>query len=459
MHEAYLDLGGMAMAEEMRRGRMPVDEARARILRVIPIEKHHEKVSIVASLGRVLVEDIAAPLDVPPFDYSAMDGYAVRAADVVHASVDSPVRLRVAGRVGAGMVGSRPTQSGQAWRVLTGAPIPDGADAVVPYEWVRAVDPDGSATGSVPVGFGGWTGRPDVDESAVDVTVPVEAGDDVRRRGEDQRAGSVAIRAGSRVRPAEVAVLASLGRSWVWVTRQLRIGVLSTGDELVARDHAGPPPPGAIRDANGPGLMAMVARDGCVPVDLGQARDDVSAIRGAFMLALELGCDAIISSGGVSMGDRDMVRHVVQGDGDLTIWSIDLRPGKPFAFGNVRGVPVFGLPGNPVSALVTYELLVAPVLRRMQGDRGVGLLEVPAVASVPMTNDSGREQFMRGVARDQRDGDGRLTWHVRPTGPQGSGLLSSLAQSNCLIRLPATARSVDAGESVTVVLPGASPLL
>jgi molybdopterin molybdotransferase len=446
------------MTEAVRFMRMPVDEARARILSAVSPVTRHEKASLMEALGRVLVEDIAAPLDVPPFDYSAMDGYAVRAADVVGASVDSPVRLRVAGRVGAGMVAPGSASAGEAWRVLTGAAIPNGTDAVVPYEWVRAVDTDGSATDAVPRGFGGWTGDDDVNEAAIDVTAPVAVGDDVRARGEDHRAGSIAIRAGTRVRPAEVAVLASLGRPWVWVTRQLHVGVLSTGDELVARDYVGVLPPWAIRDANGPGLMAMVTRDGAVPVDLGHVGDTASAIRGAFMRAVDEGCDAIISSGGMSMGDRDMVRHVVRNDGEITIWSIDLRPGKPFAFGSLRGVPVFGLPGNPVSALVTFDLLVASALRRMQGERGTDLVEVPALADVAIVNDSGREQFMRGVARVERGRDGTVTWHVRPTGPQGSGLLSSLARANCLIRLPANVTSVDAGGAVTVSLPGVSPL-
>ena len=446
------------MAEATRRGRMPVDEARARILAAVTTVAAHEKVPLLEALGRVLVEDVAAPFDVPPFDYSAMDGYAVRAQDVGGASSDVPVRLRVAGRVGAGMVAAHPVGPGEAWRVLTGAPIPPGADAVVPYEWVRAVGPNGAATDRVPDGFGGWTGSDAAEETTVDVTVPVEVGDDVRPRGEDQRAGTVAIRAGTRIRPAEVAVLASLGRPWVWATRRLRVGVLSTGDELVGRDHSGPLPPGSIRDANGPGLMAMVARDGGVPVDLGQARDDASAIREAFLRAADGGCDAIISSGGVSMGDRDMVRHVVRGDGEITIWSIDLRPGKPFAFGNVRGIPIFGLPGNPVSALVTHDLLVAPALRRIQGEVRTGAVEVLSVAEVAIVNDSGREQFMRGVARVVRGPDGTVIWHVRPTGPQGSGILSSMAQANCLIRLPATTTSVPIGGAVLVSLPGVSPL-
>jgi molybdopterin molybdotransferase len=446
------------MAEVGRRGRMPVNEARARILATVQPVSSHEKVSMLEALGRVLVEDVAAPADVPPFNYSAMDGYALRAADVVGATSDTPVRLRVAGRVGAGTVASHSVGPREAWRVLTGAPIPLGADAVVPFEWVRAVGRDGVASTDVPSGFGGWTGHGDAQEASIDVTVAVEAGDDVRPRGEDQRAGTVAIRAGVRIRPSEVAVLASLGRPWVWVTRRLRVGVLSTGDELVGRDHTGSLPPGAIRDANGPGLMAMVARDGAVPVDLGQARDDASAIREAFLRGVEYGCDAIISSGGVSMGDRDMVRHVVQGDGEITIWSIDLRPGKPFAFGNVRGVPVFGLPGNPVSALVTYDVLVAPALRRIQGEARTGVVEITAVADVAITNDSGREQFMRGVARTKSDPSGTVKWHVRPTGPQGSGILSSMAQANCYIRLSAATTSVPEGGAVTVSLPSVSPL-
>lgn len=446
------------MAEAVAHGRMPLDEALARILATVVPVAAHEKVAIAEALGRVLVEDVAAATDVPPFAYSAMDGYAVRAADVAGAAGGTRVRLRVGGRVGAGSVASRAAVPGEAWRVLTGSPIPAGTDAVVPFEWVRAVAPDGTPLDVTPGGFGGWTGEADVDEQAVDVTVAIDVGDDVRPQGEDHRAGSIAIRAGTRVRPAEVAVLASLGRAWVWVTRRLRVGVISTGDELVVRDHPGPLPPGAIRDANGPGLLAMVARDGAVPIDLGQARDDSEAIRDAFLRGVEERCDAIVSSGGVSMGDRDMVRHVVRGDGEIAIWSINLRPGKPFAFGHVRGVPIFGLPGNPVSALVTHDLLVTPALRRMQGEARTGPVEASAIAEVAMENDSGREQFARGIVRAVRGEDGTVSWFVRPTGPQGSGILSSLARANCLVRIPATVATVPAGTIVTVSLPDVAPL-
>ncbi len=446
------------MADENRPGRMPVDEARARIVAAVEPVDAHERVPIIQSVGRVLVEDVAATGDVPPFDYSAMDGYAVRAADVRAATDRGVVRLRVVGRVGAGEVANRPCGPGEAWRIVTGAPIPPEADAVIPYEMVRAVSRDGRVLEGHPRGFGGWDGSETEVEAAIDVTISVVAGDDVRSRGEDHRAGSVAMRAGTRVRPVEVAVLASLGREWVWVTRRLRVGVLSTGDELAGRDHAGPLPPGAIRDANGPGLMAMVTRDGAMPVDLGQAPDDPEAIRAAFLRGVEDGCDAIVSSGGVSMGDRDMVRHVVGGEGEVSIWRVDLRPGKPFAFGRFRGVPLFGLPGNPVSALVTYDLLVAPALRRLQGETLTNPVEVPAVAAVRLANDSGREQFMRGIVRAVQAPDGAITWHASPTGSQGSGLLSSLARANCLIRVPATVTEVPAGGALRVTLTGVAPL-
>ena len=430
--------------------RIPVDEAIVALLAQVGPVSDHERVPVLDAMGRTLVEDIPAPADVPPFDYATLDGYAVRASDTEGAAPDQPISFEVVGVVAAGGVTSRPLGKGEAYRIMTGGPLPPGGDAVVPFEGT-----DGK-------GFGGWDGSEAMSsgraQERVAVRVQVQAGADVRRRAEDQRSGEVLLRSGTRVRPAEVAVLASAGISLVWVHRRIRIGVLSTGDELARRDHVGPLGPGKIRDANGPALLALASRDGADTVDLGQARDEPNSVRSSLLKAVDHGCDLIVTSGGVSMGDRDMVKHVIRDEGEVSIWSIDLRPGKPFTFGRFRGVPVMALPGNPVSAMVTYELLVNPVVRRMQGDRGTVPVEVMAIADQEILNDSGRENFVRGVARIRYGVLGSVEWHVRPTGPQGSGILTSMSRANCLIRLSSDTNRVASGGRVRLRLMDASPL-
>ena len=259
------------------RRRIPVVEAIVALLAQVEPVSDHERVLVLDAMGRTLVEDIPAPADVPPFDYATLDGYAVRASDTDGAAPDQPVSFVVVGVLAAGVVASRALGKGEAYRILTGAPVPPGGDAVVPFEGT-----DGK-------GCGGWDGSDAMSlgltEKRVAVRVQVQTGADVRRRAEDQRAGEVLLRSGTRVRPAEVAVLASAGIFSVWVHRRIRIGVLSTGDELVARDHVGPLGPGKIRDANGPALLALVSRDGAVPVDLGQALDEPDSVRASLLRA------------------------------------------------------------------------------------------------------------------------------------------------------------------------------
>ena len=432
------------------RRRISVDEAIRALLAQFDPVSDHERITVLDALGRTLVEDIPARADVPPFDYATLDGYAVRASDTVGAAPDRPVPFEVIGVLAAGAVTSRPLGKGEAYRILTGAPLPPGADAVVPFEGT-----DGK-------GFGGWEGADAVSlglaEERVAVRVQVRSGDDVRPRAEDQRSGEILLRSGTRVRPAEVAVLASAGIYSVWVHRRIRIGVLSTGDELVARDHDGPLGPGKIRDANGPAVLALAMRDGAETVDLGQALDQPNSVRGSLLKGVALGCDLLVTSGGVSMGDRDMVKHVIRDEGEVSIWSIDLRPGKPFTFGRFHGVPVMALPGNPVSAMVAYELLVNPVVRRLQGDRATVPVEMMAIADQEILNDSGRENFVRGVARIAGGACGSIEWHVCPTGPQGSGILTSMSRANCLIRLSPETRRVESGGRVRVRLMDAFPL-
>jgi molybdopterin molybdotransferase len=454
------------LSPERLGGRAPdlitVDDALARITAAFAPLEDYERVPLLDALGRVLVEDVPADIDVPPFDNTAMDGYAVRAEDVVPASEARPVTLRVLGEVAAGAVAPRPVGKGEAYRILTGAPLPPGADSVVPYE-----STDGR-------GFGGWIGpagaHAAAEEREVRVFRPVERGDNVRYAGEDQRKGEVVVRAGSLVRPAEVGVLASLGRTQVWVYRRPKVAVLSTGDEVVDVDQ--PLRPGQIRDANSYSLAALVRHYGGEPLALGRAPDRPDAVRAKLLEAVERGADLILTSGGVSLGDYDVVKQVLLEEGEIAFWSIDLRPGKPLAFGRVRGVPIMGLPGNPVSSMVTFELFARPAMLRLAGHPRLHKVEIRATALHAISNRSGRENFMRGVVERRappdpgRPGggggpegvDAEPDWVVRLTGEQGSGILTSMAKANALVRLPRRRTRVEAGERVRCLMLDWPPL-
>ena len=440
----------MALAERIA-GPAPdmltVDMAVERILEQFPPVKEHERVPLDAALGRVLVEDVPADIDLPPFDTTAMDGYALRAEDVATAGKDSPVTLAVIGQIAAGALADQPLGPGQAYRILTGAPMPEGADSVVPYE-----DTDGK-------GFGGWSGEQGAHEAAAErevrVFAGVERGENVRYKGEVQRSGEIVVRAGSVIRPGEVAVLATFGRPEVWVYRRPRVAILSTGDELVTAAER--PKPGQIRDGNAPALAALARQCGGEALQLPIARDDPEDVRRALLGAVEQRADLIVTSGGVSMGDHDVVKHVLRTEGSVDFWSIDLRPGKPLAFGRLRGVPFLGLPGNPVSSLVTFELFARPALLRLGGHANVHKVELLATALEPIRNGSGRENFMRGVV-ERRVADGEPEWTVRLTGEQASNFITSMAKANALVRVPKTSRLVSPGEQVRVLMLDWPPL-
>ena len=393
---------------------LTVDEALERILaRVAPLPAR--TLDLADTLGGVLAEDVVADRDVPPFRNSAMDGYAVRGEDVATA----PVRLRVTGAVAAGGLPEGRVGSGEAVRIMTGAPMPEGADTVVRVEDTREAG------------------------AAVEITVPTARGTSVRAAGEDIRSGSTVLAAGRLLRPAEIGVLAALGRARVRVTATPRVAVLSTGDELVELDAA--LGPGRIRDANRYSLGAAVRAAGCDPWPLGIARDTADDLRRALVSASA--ADAIVTSGGVSVGDHDHVKPVVESMGTMDFWSIAIRPGRPLAFGELgpRRTPIFGLPGNPVSALLTFELFVRPALLRMAGRASVHRPRARAVLVEDVEKPAGLRFFARGV-HDAAAGT------VRTTGPQGSGILTSMALANCLIDLPETADRAAAGSEVTVIL-------
>ncbi|MGH9187516.1 MAG: molybdopterin molybdotransferase MoeA [Acidimicrobiales bacterium] len=376
------------------------------------------RIPLADALGLVVAGAIAATELVPPFDNTAMDGFAVRAAD-------TPGELAIVGTLAAGAAPTVEVGPGQAIRIMTGAPMPAGADAVVMVERTSTSN----------------------DGRVVQIEAAAGSGDNVRRAGDDLRQGDVVIEGGSPLTPAHLGVLASIGVEEVMAHPRPTVGVLSTGDELV--EGAGPLRPGQIRDSNRRMLLALLAESGCVPVDLGLARDDEAAIAASIRRGVER-CDALLTSGGVSMGDFDYVKSVLGEMGEMRWMQVAIRPAKPLAFGTVDGVPVLGLPGNPVSSLVSFELFARPALRRMTGwpPDGLDRPRVRAVAAEDLRRrPDGKAHFVR-VAAHFAD-DGRL--HVRSTGAQGSHQLAATAAANALAVLP-DGEGVVAGGEVDILL-------
>ncbi|MGI8984019.1 MAG: molybdopterin molybdotransferase MoeA [Acidimicrobiales bacterium] len=404
---------------------IPVEEARRVVLAACPAMAP-ATLPLAAALGCVTAGEVVADADVPSFANSAMDGFAVRAADTAGA----PVTLDVVGTAAAGSAPGVAVGPGQAVRIMTGAMVPAGADAIVMVERTTT-----STSTSTCAGAGG----------TVRIEVGASAGDHVRHPGEDIRAGQVLFEPGTELGPGHLGVLASVGAATVEVVPRARVGVLSTGDEL-APAGAGLRP-GQIRDSNRPMLLALVAQAGWVPVDLGSAPDDEAAITTAIERGVS-GCDAILTSGGVSVGDFDYVKVVLDRLGNMHWWQVAVRPAKPLAFGTVGSTPVFGLPGNPVSSMVSFELFARPALRQMTGHRELFRPELPAVADEPLRRrPDGKLHLVRVVA--VTDAGGRL--HVRPSGGQGSHLLRAMALANALALLP-DGEGVEAGGTVKVML-------
>jgi molybdopterin molybdotransferase len=395
-----------------------LEEALARVLAdcrpAAPVEA-----PLAEALGRVLAADVDSAEMVPPFASSAMDGYAVRAADVAGA----PVTLEVVGTVAAGAAPTVAVGPGQALRIMTGAPFPDGADTVAIVETTRAAG------------------------TRVEILEPAPPGAHIRPAGEDLAVGQRVFDAGVVLGPGHLGVLASIGRESVTVVAAPAVGVLSTGDELV--EGAAPLGPGQIRDSNRQTLLALLRRDGFRAVDLGVARDDEDDIR-ARIRAAAAGCDAVLTSGGVSMGDFDYVKKVLTELGEMNWMQVAIRPAKPFAFGTVEGTPIFGLPGNPVSSMVSYELLARPGLRRLAGfpDTALRRSAIRAVADETLRRPGDRRMtYLRVVARPGPDG----RYHLRSSGGQGSNLLWPMALANALAVLP-PGPGVEPGDDVDVLI-------
>jgi molybdenum cofactor synthesis domain-containing protein len=395
----------------------PLEDAQALVLESCPPLAAVE-VDRVAALGLVLAAAVVASEVVPPFDNTAVDGYAVRSEDVVSV----PVELRVVDELAAGAAPSRAVGPGEAIRIMTGAPMPPGADAVAMVEDSERVGDHG-----------------------VRLKRSVPPGAAVRRAGDDVRAGDELFAAGTTITPAVAAVLASVNASAVNVHRRARVAVLSTGDELV--DDGSPLQIGQIRESNKTMLAALLAEAGCEVVDLGIVRDDEVELERVLRSAAS-DCDAIVSSGGVSMGDYDVVKAVLGRIADMSWMQIAIKPAKPFAFGRLAGTPIFGLPGNPVSSLVSFELLARPALRRMMGHRRLTRTNVVAVTDVPLDRQSdGKVHFVR--VRGEFGDDGR--YHVRPLDAQGSHQLAATALADALAVLP-EGPGLPAGADVAVLL-------
>ncbi len=393
-----------------------VDQALQRIDGVVKPVAGHERVAPRSALDRILAETIASPIDVPAHTNSAMDGYAVRAADLPSSGV---AELRVIGTALAGAPFPGRVESGAAVRIMTGAVLPRGADCVVMQEHAQRKG-----------------------ETAF-IGSDHKAGQNIREAGEDLREGDVVLEAGRRLSPADLGLLASLGVAEVSVWRRLRVAFFSTGDEL--RSIGERLREGEIYDSNRYTLYGMLTRLGVEVIDMGVVRDRREDLERAFKTAAE-SADAIISSGGVSVGEADFVKDILQALGEVNFWKIAMKPGRPLAFGRVGGAVFFGLPGNPVSVMVTFYQFVQPALRRMMGQTDATEVTFEVSCTTRLRKRPGRMEFQRGIL--ERRPDGHLVVHG--TGDQGSGILRTMSRANCFIVLPEDCGNVEAGASVNV---------
>ena len=404
---------------------LSVSDARARILAIFaPVAT--ESLSIAALAGRVLAGDIRAKNDFPLFNNSSVDGFALQTSDISSASPASPITLPVIADIRAGTAPDRPIQSGQCARIMTGAPLPPGADAVV---MVEDTDFNERIAGSpAPL--------------TVAVYKPLQPGENVRRRGDDLHADDKVLSSGTRLRAQEVGLLAMLGLPEVPVYRSPKVALLSSGDELLPVEV--PLTPGKIHDANSYILAALTEGTGMELIQLGVASDTETDIRSKLERAVDEKADVIISSAGVSVGAFDYIKSAVESDGELYFWKVNMRPGKPLAFGKYHGIPFFGLPGNPVSAFVSFEDFVRPALEQLSGLTPHLHPSQKARLAEPVESD-GRESYLRAMVTEEH---GQLT--ARLTGHQGSGNLLSLVQANALLIVPSGVKSLPASTEVEI---------
>jgi len=409
-----------------------VEEALEKILSYVEVLEPEEK-PILDCLGQVLAEDIYSTIDIPPLDNSSMDGYAVRAEDSYGASKSSPKNLTVVGEVAAGSMPTAEIEPGTAIRIMTGAPLPEGADAVVQFE-----DTDEASRKSSHGNL-----------SQIGILRQVEKGLNVRYRGEDIARGVLVLKQGKVLRPSELGALASLGHSTARVIRRPIVAVLATGNELIDIDQ--PLTAGKIHNSNTYTIAAQILRYGGIPKILGIGRDSLQALSGKIDEGLS--SDMLITSGGVSLGDYDIVKEVLAKRGEIALRTVCMKPGKPSAFGVIKKVdggeekrvPHLGLPGNPVSSMVTFEQFARPAILKMLGRQNFAKPTIQAVIEEDVINDDGRRMYARAIVT-RREGK----YYVRLTGPQGSGILTSMAEANGLAIVPENTEGVKAGDTVQV---------
>jgi molybdopterin molybdotransferase len=379
-----------------------------------------EKINILDAQRRAIAENIYAGRDIPSVDNSAMDGYALRAADTRGATPKKPVWFKIIEEIPAGKIPRKKLRSKEAARIMTGAIIPGGADAVIRQENTRR------------------------EGNLVAVLTPVARKTDIRFAGEDVRKGELVIHKNSVLGAAQIGMLAALGKKSVLVYKKPRVAIMATGDELVDIDTN--PSPGKIVNSNSYSLATLVDDCGGVPVILGITRDNKSALKQKFSTALKN--DVIISSGGVSVGDYDLVKDIMANMGNsMYFWQVAMRPGKPLAFGAIKGVPLFGLPGNPVSTMVSFEQFVRPYLLKIQGHRNIFRPVLKAISAENLEKKAGVKNFLRAIVKREKD-----KYIVKTTGNQGSGILKSMVTANALIILGEKETKIKKGDKVTVQL-------
>ena len=408
---------------------IPVEQARALLLDTVNTLET-EKVPLIEALGRISAKNQTSDIDISPFDHSAMDGFAVVASDLANATPEAPIELPVIDEIPAGAYYDKVLQPGTCVRIMTGAPIPDGANAVVKYEIVTNLENDGRAPGRVAF------------------SAPTSAGDNIRQKGEEIAAGEVAIKAGEPLSPAGAGLLASCGLSQVEVYKRPRVAVIPIGSELVEPDTL--PLPGQIRDGNSYVIGASVVRAGGIPHLHSIVPDDKDMLAAAVLEAVEES-DFVVTSGGASNGDFDYIQQVVKEQGELFMDFVNMRPGKAQTFGLVKNTPVFGLSGNPAAAYCGFEMLVRPALRKMQGYATLDRPRVWARLSRDMKKKDSRRIYLRSTL--ERLDDGSL--QVRPAKSQSSGLFSPFQSGNCLAILPEgvpASKKVEAGTLVECLL-------
>ena len=409
-----------------------VEEALEKVLACVEVLKP-ERRPILDCLGQVLAEDVHSTIDIPPLDNSAMDGYALRAEDTREATESSPRYLVVVGEIVAGSMPTKEVEPGTAIRIMTGAPLPEGADAVVKFEDTDEVSRKSSKEHLSQIG----------------VLCQAKKGLNVRRRGEDIAKGELILKKGKVLRPQEIGVLAALGHSTALVIRRPIVAILATGDELTSVDQ--PLAPGKIHDSNTYTIAAEVSRYGGIPKILGIGRDSVESLTEKIDAGLD--ADMLITSGGVSKGDYDIVKDVLAEQGEIGFWTVCMKPGKPIAFGvikkvkgrRMRKVPHLGLPGNPVSSMITFEQFARPAILKMMGRRILTKPTIRAIIEDNIANTDGRRLFAR-VTVTRCSGQYRASL----TGPQGSGILTSMAEADGLAVIPESSKGVKAGDMVEV---------